>query len=154
MYGNHLTDNDLLNITTHRQGHCTSEEEAVTWEEGWHNLERIRSNQSNANTSTDNDGNVLVMNIGVSNFDIRLLEALVDRTQTKISVIQNWCDPFHQDRNVRAFAKKHGIVYMAYSSFGTRYRYERTLEGYFCTINTMLRGAYFRSKKALSPIVL
>lgn len=37
-------------------------------------------------------------------------------------MVQNWMDPFHQDKETRAFAKANGIQYMAYSSFGTQWQ--------------------------------
>ena len=88
--------------------HCTPEEERISWKEGWRNLERSMS-----------DGHVL--SIGVSNFGVSELKELLRISNTKVSVIQNWMDPFHQDREVRQIAEEHGIVYMAYSSFGTQW---------------------------------
>ena len=88
--------------------HCTKEEERVTWKEGWHNLEQAM-----------NEGHVKT--IGISNFDVNELNELIRVSNTKIAVIQNWMDPFHQNKDVRALAKEHGIVYMAYSSFGTQW---------------------------------
>jgi diketogulonate reductase-like aldo/keto reductase len=89
--------------------HCSLEEETYTWQEGWGNLEAFKAEGK------------LVANIGVSNFNIEQLKELVEITNTKISVIQNWCDPFHQDVEVRKFAELNGITYMAYSSFGTQW---------------------------------
>ena len=39
----------------------------------------------------------------------------------KVDVVQNWMDPFHQDKEVRALCAEHGIQYMAYSSLGTQW---------------------------------
>ena len=52
--------------------------------------------------------------IGVSNFDARQLIELLSFSDTKVSVIQNWMDPFNQDKEIRSIAEDHGIVYMAY----------------------------------------
>ena len=89
-------------------GHCTPEEERVPWQTGWRNLEQAMT-----------DGHVL--SIGVSNFDVKQLSELLRLSNTKVAVIQNWMDPFHQNRDVRRLAAEHGIVYMAYSSFGTQW---------------------------------
>ena len=89
-------------------GHCTPEEERVPWQTGWRNLEQAMA-----------DGHVL--SIGVSNFDARQLSELLQLSNTKVAVIQNWMDPFHQNKDVRRLAAEHGIVYMAYSSFGTQW---------------------------------
>ncbi len=88
--------------------HCSAEEEHISWKEGWRNLERTMS-----------AGHVL--SIGVSNFGVSELKELLRISNTKISVIQNWMDPFRQDREVRQLAEEHGIIYMAYSSFGTQW---------------------------------
>jgi len=42
------------------------------------------------------DGPGQVKAIGVSNFDDNTLKALMDMANKKISVVQNWMDPFHQ----------------------------------------------------------
>ena len=57
------------------QGHCTQEEERVTWQTGWRNLEILKK-----------EG--LIDHIGVSNFDVRLLGELLSFTDSKVSVIQ------------------------------------------------------------------
>lgn len=91
------------------QGHCNHEESTYRWEDAWRSLEDIK-------TIGDD-----VTAIGVSNFDIYQLKHLLDISNTKVSVIQNWMDPLHQDKDVRMFAKENNIVYMAYSSFGTQW---------------------------------
>eukprot|EP01040_Poterioochromonas_malhamensis_P007639 gene7639-8248_t len=95
-------------------GSCTAEEEEITWKEAWTNLEQLK-----------NEFNIHM--IGVSNFDKGQLEELIlYHSNHKVSVIQNWMDPFHQDKDVRRFANEYGIQYMAYSSFGTQwYRHSK-----------------------------
>ena len=108
-FGSHGVDVMLLHSSRCWEGHCTAEEEAVSWKEGWSNLEVLKDQYG------------LAM-IGVSNFDISLLEELVlHHANRKVAVVQNWMDPFHQDRAVREFCRDHGIQYMAYSSFGTQW---------------------------------
>lgn len=93
-------------------GHCSKEEESISWKKGWENLESIKATG-------------IVSNIGVSNFDSRLLRELVENVATvRVSVVQNWMDPFHQDRDTRSFARAHEIAYMAYSSFGTQWEWK------------------------------
>jgi diketogulonate reductase-like aldo/keto reductase len=89
-------------------GHCSKEEETYSWKEAWNSLEKIKL-----------DGDVFA--IGVSNFDVNLLQQLLQMTNTKVSVIQNWMDPFHQDKEVRKLCEENNIIYMAYSSQGTQW---------------------------------
>jgi len=90
-------------------GHCTEEEEEHSWQEAWRALEALKEEEG------------VVQNIGVSNFDLRQIQELISMSNTKVAAIQNWCDPLHQDKQVREFARRHGIIYMAYSSFGTQW---------------------------------
>jgi diketogulonate reductase-like aldo/keto reductase len=105
----HGIDAVLLHSSRCWSGHCTPEEERVTWKEGWTNLEQLKDEFS-------------IKMIGVSNFDLPLLQELVlSHTNRKVAVVQNWMDPFHQDKPVRDFCHQHGIQYMAYSSLGTQW---------------------------------
>lgn len=102
----------LLHAPNCWQGQCTKEEEAITWHTGWRNLEKM-----------EESGKVLA--IGVSNFHPHQLRELLERVaNSRVSVIQNWMDPFNQDREVREIARQNGIVYMAYSSFGTQWEWK------------------------------
>lgn len=94
------------------QGHCTPEELKITWQTGWRNLERLSEKHN-------------IKAIGVSNFHVELLEELLEMSNSKVSVVQNWMDPYHQDRDTRAFCLEHHIQYMAYSSFGTQWQGSR-----------------------------
>lgn len=91
-------------------GQCSYEEEQISWHEAWLNLEELKDLYN-------------IQKIGVSNFDVHLLEELVlNIANHKVSLVQNWMDPFHQDVETRQFCQEHGIQYMAYSSFGTQWR--------------------------------
>lgn len=90
------------------QGHCSKEEESHSWQNAWRALERLKE-----------EGTVKA--IGVSNFDAAQLAELEAMANTKVSVVQNWMDPFNQDQGVRDFCRLHGITYMAYSSMGTQW---------------------------------
>lgn len=99
------------------QGHCTPEQEAVSWLDAWRHLEILREEFD-------------IPHIGVSNLDIDQLEELVlHHANSKVAVLQNWMDPFHQDTQVRQFCADHDIVYMAYSSFGTQWSHSRRTNG-------------------------
>lgn len=108
------------------EGHCTSEQLRHTWQDAWRNLEEQKR-----------DG-FLVNHIGVSNFDLPLLQELLQLTtskannngkMTQVTAVQNWCDPFHQDREVRAFLRAQGIQYMAYSTLGSQWLHKDVLQG-------------------------
>jgi len=92
-------------------GHCSQEEESISWHTGWRNLEILSREYSEQITF-----------IGVSNFHFEELSELVlSVANEKVHVVQNWMDPFNHDWEVRSFAAEHRIQYMAYSSFGTQW---------------------------------
>ena len=49
---------------------------------------------------------------------------LLGFANTKPALLQNWMDPFNQDRAVRSLCEEHGIAYMAYSTFGTQWNHK------------------------------
>jgi diketogulonate reductase-like aldo/keto reductase len=98
----------LLHSPSCWSGHCTAEEETHDWRRGWRNLETLKDSG-------------LVLNIGVSNFNVELLRELSSFANSKVAVVQNWMDPFNQDNEVREYCAGNGIAYMAYSSFGTQW---------------------------------
>lgn len=110
LYGS--TDSTLDIVLLHTphcwEGHCTPEELSTTWREGWRNLENLMSSGG-------------ISAVGVSNFDKNLLTELIHMSKVKVSVVQNWMDPFHQDKEARQYAAEQNMVYMAYSSFGTQW---------------------------------
>ena len=61
-------------------GHCTKEEEAVSWRTGWKNLETLKREWGNA-----------IKAIGVSNFHSdELRELVLQLANERVSVVQNW----------------------------------------------------------------
>lgn len=115
--GKGTVDAVLLHAPFCWQGHCTEEQEAVPWWHGWLHLEKMQDNFD-------------IPHIGVSNMDIDQMEELVLRyANRKVSILQNWMDPLHQDVAVRRFCSDHGIIYMAYSSFGTQWSSSRRAKG-------------------------
>jgi len=121
------------------QGHCSPQEESYTWEDGWKALEAAY----NAET---------VRAIGVSNFDVRLLQKLMDIANVKPAVVQNWMDPYHQDIEVRDFCKTHNIVYMAYSSFGTQWTHKRSTNPVLTSLDLQMIAS--KNDKSLPDVVL
>jgi diketogulonate reductase-like aldo/keto reductase len=57
---------------------------------------------------------------GVSNFDISELELL----NPPPHVVQNWFDPFHQDRDVVKWCAERGIAYVSYSILGGQWEHQ------------------------------
>lgn len=103
----------LLHSASCWQGHCTDEELKYTWRDGWKSLEKIKEEYHNS-----------IQGIGVSNFDYNLLDHLIKyESNTKVSIIQNWNDFYHQDIDVQKLANDHNIQYMSYSSFGSQWKY-------------------------------
>ncbi|CAM9556010.1 unnamed protein product [Ectocarpus sp. 12 AP-2014] len=75
------------------------------WQDAWRQLEDLYSKGA-------------VRAIGVSNFSESLLRELLGMATVTPAAVQNWMDPFHQDRAVRALCAEHGIAYIAYSTLG------------------------------------
>jgi len=106
---------------------------------GWNNLESMQSMG-------------LVLNIGVSNFDIDILRELESSANVKVSVVQNWMDPFHQDTEVRRYCADNDITYMAYSSFGTQWEWK--LEHNPVFLNPVLDRIATKHSCSIAKVVL
>ena len=76
-----------------------------TWQESWKAMEEMQKKGK-------------LRSLGVSNFYLEDLEELVQLATVPVSAVQNWFDPFHQDRKVRKFCHDHGIRYIGYSTLG------------------------------------
>ncbi|KAJ1635661.1 NADP-dependent oxidoreductase domain-containing protein, partial [Pavlovales sp. CCMP2436] len=63
-----------------------------------------------------------VLSLGVSNFGVAELAQLWGNARVKPAVVQSWMDPFSQNREVRAWCEKKGVVFQAYSTLGTQHR--------------------------------
>jgi diketogulonate reductase-like aldo/keto reductase len=72
------------------EGHCTPQQKNYPWQSAWRNLEAAHK-----------EG--LVSVIGVSQFSAWELEELLRIAEVRVSVVQNWMDPFHQDVEVGTF---------------------------------------------------
>ncbi|CAM9544671.1 unnamed protein product [Ascophyllum nodosum] len=82
----------------------------TSWQDAWRQLEKMYS-----------DGAVGA--IGVSNFSEDLLRELLGWAAVVPATVQNWMDPFHQDRGVRALCAEKGIAFVAYSTLGGQWTY-------------------------------
>jgi diketogulonate reductase-like aldo/keto reductase len=74
-----------------------------TWRESWRALERAYA-----------EGRVA--SIGVSNFDVRLLDELYEMAVVKPHVVQNFAQPGEVDKDVRAWCAAHQVLYQPYAS--------------------------------------
>lgn len=90
---------------------CTEADKRRSWKSAWENLEKMKHLGH-------------VQSIGVSNFDADLLLELLNLANMRVAVVQNWMDPFHQDRSTRRVCQERGVTYMAYSSLGTQWVYK------------------------------
>lgn len=88
---------------------CGPGEPKGTWQESWKAMEKLQC-----------DG--VVRSLGVSNFDVSLLKELLQLAEVPVSLVQNWFDPFYQDREVRDLCYDNGIAYMGYSTLGTAWK--------------------------------
>ncbi|KAH9257971.1 hypothetical protein BASA81_003534 [Batrachochytrium salamandrivorans] len=59
--------------------------------------------------------------LGVSNFNLKQLQTLYEMVPTKLHVVQDWMDPFHQQGELLEWAAKRNIAVTAYSSFGAQW---------------------------------
>ncbi|CAK9032774.1 Uncharacterized oxidoreductase Mvan_2161 [Durusdinium trenchii] len=94
-------------------GACSRQPEG-TWKDGWRALEELH-------------GLGQALAIGICDVDMDLLEELLQQRQ-KPHIIQNWMDPFHQDKLVRRKCQEEGIQYQAYSTLGTQWVYFKGYE--------------------------
>lgn len=93
-------------------GVCTPEEtlkadKAGGWQESWRALTELVSNGE-------------IGAAGVSNFGVEelgLMNPLPD-------VVQNWFDPFHQDRATLSWCRDHGVAYTSYSTLGGQWEHQ------------------------------
>jgi methylglyoxal/glyoxal reductase len=63
----------------------------------------------------------LVRAIGVSNFDLSELMEIEPSPQ----VVQNWQDPFHQDRETLRWCRTNKVAYTSYSTLGGQWEYKK-----------------------------
>jgi diketogulonate reductase-like aldo/keto reductase len=92
--------------------------------------------------------------IGVSNFGLDELQELYTMARVKPHVVQNWLDPLHQDRAVRAFCRAWDIKFVAFSSLGTQW--EHRLPGQRNPVlgNDVLRAIAARHSRTVVAVVM
>lgn len=84
--------------------HChTTVDPSGTWQQSWRALEKAYA-----------EGRVV--SIGVSNFDIQLLNELREISLLLPHLVQNWAEPGSLDRQVRSWCDSRRIVYQPYAS--------------------------------------
>jgi diketogulonate reductase-like aldo/keto reductase len=110
----HFIDAVLLHYTVCFEPVCTRAETHRTqsaggWRQAWAALHDLL-----------NEG--IIRAIGVSNVDMNLLPDI----QPPPHIVQNWMDPFHQDRAVWDWCRANGVAYMAYSALGGQWTHQRT----------------------------
>lgn len=74
-----------------------------TWRESWRALEKMYA-----------EGRI--MSIGVSNFDVNLLNELLDFAAIRPHVVQNFAEPGSIDGDVRSWCIDHDVFYQPYAS--------------------------------------
>lgn len=84
----HALDVVLLHTPLCWEGHCTPAQQKYPWQDAWNNLARIYKEGQR------------IMAIGVSQFSYSQLNELIRLSDVRVAVVQNWMDPFHQDRDV------------------------------------------------------
>eukprot|EP00537_Pseudo-nitzschia_pungens_P006152 CAMPEP_0172368266 /NCGR_PEP_ID=MMETSP1060-20121228/26065_1 /TAXON_ID=37318 /ORGANISM="Pseudo-nitzschia pungens, Strain cf. cingulata" /LENGTH=532 /DNA_ID=CAMNT_0013092789 /DNA_START=62 /DNA_END=1660 /DNA_ORIENTATION=- len=93
------------------EGACTKTPEG-TWQDSWKALEEFY------------ESGIIAHSIGICDIsDDHLLDELLAQ-RIKPHIIQNWMDPLHQDVYMRRKIQSHGILYQAYSSLGTQWKYK------------------------------
>lgn len=101
-------DSILLHKPRCWEGACKKKPEG-TWKDSWKALEEFYdSGELGA--------------IGICDVDDRLLAELLNQ-RIKPHIIQNWMDPFHQDKHIRKRCQEENIQYQAYSTLGNQWNY-------------------------------
>lgn len=106
----HLTrlDSMLLHKPRCWEGACRKKPEG-TWKDSWVALEELYDSGE-------------VGAIGICDVDDNLLSELL-KQRIKPHIIQNWMDPFHQDKHMRKRCQEENIQYQAYSTLGNQWKY-------------------------------
>jgi diketogulonate reductase-like aldo/keto reductase len=105
--GTDYVDLVLLHFPQCFPGVCSEEESARSmraggWRASWAALQELQKQGA-------------ILACGVSNFD---LVNDLDTVRPRPLVVQGWSDALHQDRNLRLWAQRHGVAYVAMSPLG------------------------------------
>ena len=107
----------------HCWGDVCSRKPEGTWQDSWKVLEEFYL-----------DG-IITKSIGICDVsNEKLLNELLTQ-KIKPHIIQNWFDPLHQDTYMRQKIQSYGIIYQAYSSLGSQWKYR---QGYKSMNNPVL----------------
>ena len=68
--------------------------------------------------------------LGVSNFSPEDLRQLLAHARIRPHLVQSWMDPLQQARGLRALCQKHGVLFQAYSTLGTRKPWSRYMKAW------------------------
>jgi diketogulonate reductase-like aldo/keto reductase len=93
---------DLFMLHYPRCWMCENKEPEGTFLDSWRAMEKLA-------------GEGKIRSLGVSNFEVSDLEELWHAAIIKPAVVQNWMDPFHQDKPTQEWCETHGVHYQAYS---------------------------------------
>ena len=94
------------------EGACSKVPEG-TWQDSWKALEEFY------------EAGIITKSIGICDVSsVSLLNELLSQ-KIKPHIIQNWMDPFHQDKAMRQRIQQSGILYQAYSSLGTQWHHHK-----------------------------
>jgi diketogulonate reductase-like aldo/keto reductase len=127
--------------------HCeTTVDSEGTWQGSWRALERLYS-----------EG--FLMSIGVSNFNVNLLEQLEEFSAVQPQIVQNFADIEHLDLDVRNYCYEQEILYMPYAfqrnvnllSPDTHATLQRIAENHGKSVNLVILRSFFQSHAALIP---
>jgi len=96
--------------------HCddTKDPDAV-WTESWRALEKAYA-----------EGRL--MSIGVSNFNVTLLDEVSSFASIRPHVVQNWAEPGHVDDDVRGWCFKNDAVYQPYASIRNLHHMDKDMQ--------------------------
>ncbi|XP_070560885.1 uncharacterized protein [Ptychodera flava] len=120
---------------------CDPENLEGTWQDSWKALEKLQ-------------GDGKIRSIGVSNFDLNLLNELLDFAKAPVSIVQNWFDLFHRDSEVRRFCKEHGIQYMAYSVLGQQWTFNNYIKTNPVLQNPMIQAIAYGQQRTPANIIV
>ena len=79
-----------------------------TWRESWSALEQLYDRGA-------------LRALGVSNFSPTELRDLLAHARIKPHIVQDWMDPLHQNRELRALAAAHALQFQAFATNGYRH---------------------------------
>lgn len=111
-HGVESIDSVLIHKPRCWEGACTKVPEG-TWQDSWKALEEFY------------EAGIITKSIGICDVSSPDLLNKLLLQKIKPHIIQNWMDPFHQDKRMRKLIQDNGILYQAYSSLGTQWYHHK-----------------------------